>query len=59
MQYLVTFIQQIVHTVPVEAKSFNEAEHKADIQLSLNPNAFKKEEDFFLECVEKKMSLPF
>jgi len=40
-------------TVPVDARSFEEAESKADILLSSNPGAYKKAEDWFLESVEK------
>jgi len=58
MQFFVTFLQQIEHTVPVYAKSFEEAESKADMMLSENPNAYKRDESWFLECISKD-ALPF
>jgi hypothetical protein len=54
MKYHVTFLQYITHTVTVDARSFEEAEHKADIELSSNPGAYKREEDWWLESVAKE-----
>lgn len=54
-KFKVIFMEQYLHTVVVDANSYEEAEHKADRILSEDSVSHCGQPDWFLHSVEKDM----